>query len=519
MPKKDISEELIEQSGKAMLVQKHQGQAIGNQVSKIQSAINSLSEINMDNLDNLDLLIQQAEFLCEQNGIDTNNYESYIEEIVTLSEEEKSQIQVENLEMLSIVGNSDNISWQDYMTRIEKYAEANKIDFSKDPFDDLMTESERLELGQRIREDYTMKKANCDKYDYLIAGFCGVATGLIDAFFVGIPHEGKLGKWTDDKVDNIVEKFAQGVWKSDKNKGINNSKSAPEGIASAIGYLERRFKVNYDARYASDLKLGDIEFKMSPSNHHIKSLAHSPDLIGLFFSILDQFTGENSFVSDGKIIRVESVKNGFELKGKSFFAKLFSGFCNWIGHIMSDIAGSSGTRGHSENGKGAGVPIPFFEMFQFCNFGSFNVNGEKKSLAELSVKVFESGYDARHGVAMAIPVAINEIMIRFLWAIKSRFYHKRSWLESMPFGSKPELRRMLLIGHGSLCLADGIDAGLRSRGNILNFALHLNIVAWSRFSFAGLQEIRIIYNQNALDISAIDEDLELEWKLLYSHMK
>lgn len=520
MPKKDISDELLEQAGKAMLVQKHQEQAIGNQVSKFQSAINSLSEINMDNSNNLDLLIQQAELLCEQKGIAANNYENPIEKIAALTEEEKSLIYVENLEMISIIGNNDNISWQDYMARIEKYAEVHKIDFTKDPFESLMTEAEKLELSKRIKEDFTMKKANCDKYDYLIAGFCGAAAGLIDAFFVEMPGESKLGKWTDDKVDGIVEKFAQGVWKSDKSKGINNSKSAPNGIASAIGYLERRFKVNYDARYASDLNMVDRAFKMSPKNHHLKSLGHSPDLIGLFFSILDQFTGKSSFISDGKIIRVEQVENKFELRGENFFAKLFCGFCNWLGHIMSDIAGSSGTRGHSSNSRGAGVPIPFFEMLQLCNFGSINVNnGEQKNLAELSVKVFEAGYDARHGAAMAIPVAINEIMIRLLWAIKSRFYHKRSWLESMPFGSKPDLRRMLLAGHGSLCLVDGIDAGLRSGGNVLNFALHLNMAAWSRFAFAGLQEVRTIYKQNALDITAMDKDLELEWKLLYSHMK
>ena len=255
------------------------------------------------------------------------------------------------------------------------------------------------------------------------------------------------------------------VWNADKKSGINSSRKEPEGIASAIGYLERRFRVNYDARYAADLEGGAGVLNMSPKDHHLKSLGHSPDLIGLFFSILDQFTGKASFVSDGKLIRLTPIENSsrFQLEGGNFFAKLFCGFCNWIGHIMSDIAGSSGTRGHDQARRGAGVPIPFFEMFQFCDFGSFNVRGEQKNLAELMSQVFQSGYDARFGVAMAIPVAINEIMIRLLWAIKSRYYHKRSWKESIPFGgSRPELRRMLVVGHGSLCVVDGVDAAIRS---------------------------------------------------------
>ena len=73
MSKKDICDEVLEQAGKAMLVQKHQGEGIENQLSKIQSSLNNLSEINMDNLDNLDLLIMQAELLCEEQCIDTSD--------------------------------------------------------------------------------------------------------------------------------------------------------------------------------------------------------------------------------------------------------------------------------------------------------------------------------------------------------------------------------------------------------------------------------------------------------------
>ena len=257
---------------------------------------------------------------------------------------------------------------------------------------------------------------------------------------------------------------------------------------------------------------------MSASNHHLKSLGHSPDIVGLFFSILDQFTGTSSFISDGKIIRVENKENNFILKGESFISRLFCGFCNWIGHIMSDISGSSGTRGHNDGRRGAGVAIPFFEMFQFCDFGSLNVNGESKTFAELSVRVFEKGYDARHGVAMAIPVFLNEIIIRFLWMVKSRFYHNNTWKESIPFGSKPELRRILLVGHGTLCIIDGIDAGVRSGGNVLNFALHLNSVGWARLAFAGLQEVRMLYKESCLDIEAMDRDLEIEWNRLYTEI-
>ena len=99
-------------------------------------------------------------------------------------------------------------------------------------------------------------------------------------------------------------------------------------------------------------------FTMAAKNHHIKSLAHCPDPIGLFFSIIDQFAGTATFISNGQIISVRTETQ--ELQGGNFIAKLFCGFANWIGHIMSDAAGSSGGRGNS--GRGSGVPIPFFEV-------------------------------------------------------------------------------------------------------------------------------------------------------------
>src|SRR5699024_9710386 len=183
-----------------------------------------------------------------------------------------------------------------------------------------------------------------------------VLTGFIDVFFVGGAKKSKLGSWTEEKVDRTIIKFSKTIWRSDKNNGAKLKKE-PDSIASAIGFLERRFKVNYDARYTEDLKLNGQNLTMRPSNHHVKSLGHSPDIVGLFFSILDQCTGKASFISGGKILRLVPVENKqkFELRGNNLLAKIFAGFANWFGHLMSDIAGSSGTRGHMDGRKGSGI--------------------------------------------------------------------------------------------------------------------------------------------------------------------
>ena len=48
---------------------------------------------------------------------------------------------------------------------------------------------------------------------------------------------------------------------------------------------------------------------------------------------------------------------------------------------------------------------------------------------------------------------------------------------------------MLLVGHGTLCVMDVVDAGVRSGGNYLAFFTRLNMVAWYRLVSLVLKEV------------------------------
>lgn len=329
-----------------------------------------------------------------------------------------------------------------------------------------------------LRDEQNLKpyfyQDKCDKYDYLIAVGCGAVAGMVDIFFVGDMGDSVLGKWTDSQVDKVVMNFAK-VCGWSPRAGKENS------VASAIGFLEKKFPVNYDQRHSGDV---NNLFNMSTTNHHMKSLAHSPDIIGLFFSILNQFTSTSSFLSNGQLITIET--STYELQGHNFTSKLFCGVANWFGHIMSDVAGSSGA-----TGRGSGVVIPFYELFQLCDFGSFQVGEDRNTLATVATKVFQEGYDARFGLTMAIPVVLCDLSIKLAWAIKHYFYHKRALAECIPTKRHDDLRMMLIIGDGTLCLIDGADAAIRSGGNWVNFFLRLNIVAWFRLVSLVFREVCI----------------------------
>ena len=78
-----------------------------------------------------------------------------------------------------------------------------------------------------------------------------------------------------------------------------------------------------------------------------------------------------------------------ELQGHDFISRLFCGTVNWFGHLMSDIAGSSGGRGNANGGRGSGIVIPFYELFGLCDFGSFQVGENRNTLAVLATKAFQ----------------------------------------------------------------------------------------------------------------------------------
>lgn len=317
----------------------------------------------------------------------------------------------------------------------------------------------------------------CDKYDYLIAVACGALGGMIDIFLVGAPSESVLGKWTDAQVDNAVKGFA-------RLSGWSPKAEKADSVASAIGFLEKKFKVNYDQRHSADV---NNLFNMSTKNHHMMSLAHSPDIIGLFFSILNQFTLTASFVANGQLITINTETS--ELQGGNFISKIFCGIANWFGHVMSDVAGSSGSRGN--DGRGTGIVMPFYELFGFCKFGKFNVGKDKQDLATIATRAFQQGYDARFGLATAIPVIITDLSIRLVWAIRRYFQYEKPLKECIPTQEHADLRIMLIFGNGTLCVMDGIDAGVRSCGNFLTFFMRLNLIAWFRFVTLVLKEVCI----------------------------
>lgn len=309
---------------------------------------------------------------------------------------------------------------------------------------------------------------------------------------MGNPGESPVGDITDKWFEDCTKDFARLCGWNDKDGGI---------LSSAIKYLEKKFKIPYDQRGAGDA--ASIIFDLNPKNHHFKSLGHNPTLLGLFFSILDQFSNTSHFVSSGELIALEEADGNFKLRGNDVPSKLFCAFVNWFGHLISDMSGSS-----SSKGRGMGIPSPLWSWTNYIiainRKLNIPVSEFDKSINELALKMYKEGYDARFQVE-AIPVFINEMLVRLIYSIRRlvRYYanvkkeersFKRLWKSCEPL-SNTTVKRMLTVAHGTFCLIDASDAVIRGfaisagRFNVTEFCLRLNIVGVGRFAISLYGEI------------------------------
>ena len=235
-------------------------------------------------------------------------------------------------------------------------------------------------------------------------------------------------------------------------------------------------------------------------------------MFGLFFSILNQFNNSSSFISNGELITLEKADDNFKLKGNDVPSKVFCGFINWFGHIVSDMSGSSGS-----STRGMGIPSPLWtwtnDVITIKKSLKIPVTVFDKNINELALKIYKEGYDARFQTAQAIPVIINELIVRFFYSTRrmiryfkdndlKKFNFSELWKNCEPF-SNATVKRMLTIAHGTFCLIDTSDAtvnGFIYGGgyfNVSEFIMRLNIPGIGRFSISLYGELDRAIKRNA----------------------
>ena len=177
-----------------------------------------------------------------------------------------------------------------------------------------------------------------DKWDTAISVSSAVITVACDFFFVEDIDLKKAHEWGVKKTDEFVMSVS-------KKCGYQG-----DDISGAIKYLEDRYHMAGD----------DLTHEFGGgSAHHLRDFSHHPTPVGLVFSILTQITGKCYGTDTRGAFVCYDVPNWQE---KDFVSGIYMGVISWGMHLISDMAGSSGTR--KGLGEGTGLPGLIMSLFK-----------------------------------------------------------------------------------------------------------------------------------------------------------
>jgi hypothetical protein len=368
---------------------------------------------------------------------------------------------------------------------------------------------------------------HADGLDYAIAVVSGILSAAVDSVFVGKFSLENAQTWGKDKIESFVKMIA-------KKQGFTGDGN---DLYSAVRHLENNFNIPADKVYKS---FGGA------LQHHLRDFSHHPTLVGLFFSLLTQFT-KNVYGTDvaGNFIVVPLNEPGLKLLGNTFPEKIELGVIQWFFHLISDVAGSSGS---ILSGKyGTGLPGPFVsllkEMSSIPCFNKMNENEYREFSVWIS-KLFNgtllgardsSGkiqsplqFDLRTEIGLipqlakqTIPVAINECIVRAFyfirrlkWEIQERQVKSLGELKKIDIAKvipakNRTIIRMLSISFGTFTALDMADAAVRavieSKGAVPAmlpcFILRVNFVGVGRTSIALREDVLAGLKKSRLEVA------------------
>ena len=366
---------------------------------------------------------------------------------------------------------------------------------------------------QRVNSELEKYTNNADKIDYALAVGSGILCGIIDSIFVGEFSLDEANQWGNEQTSAFVLRVA-------KTQGYNG-----DSPAGAIKYLEDMFPIAADK--ATNQFGGGLQ-------HHLRDFSHHPTPVGLVCSVLTQFTGKVYGTDVHGAFQVVSLnEDGLSLIGKNFPEKIMFGTINWAFHMVSDMAGSSGSV--MKGSLGTGLPGPLVSMLKELSstplFQKMGENGHKEFSVYIS-KLFNGTllgdrngdgklisarkFDlrtelgvARHVGRQAVPVIINECVIRAFYFIRRlamelcRVNPKQfkdiavlHWNTILPFRNRT-VERMVTISSMTFTVADTTDAAIHaaieSGGNWVlfsgRFVTRFNYIGAGRAAIAIVKEV------------------------------
>lgn len=389
---------------------------------------------------------------------------------------------------------------------------AGVLDVSPEASDELSI----LDSFEALEFEFDVSVDKASRLDYGIAAGSGLLTGLLSVFLeksLSVEEAAKIGgKEADRIVVNAARVFGCNI-PSDKAIFDKDGRCDTEVLSKAIKFLEDKFPIPQDM--------------LTPGfggglQHHLRDFSHHPTILGLFFSILGQFTGTGYGTdTDGSFVKLPFPKDA--LIGKNVPEKIAIGAFNWLFHLVSDIDGSN-----QNAGKGTGIPGPVLSVLKELSSTPLlknvriNYKESEISFSKWISKLFNGThfkdnegnpvrFDFRTEMGLAtqlleqsLSVLANEVIVRVFYTVSRlaseiQSNNVTSLLELdrlnpksfLPINNRA-LTRMCTVSSGTFLAVNSagsaIKAGMASKGNKAAFAkaffLNINYPGIGRFAVA-----------------------------------
>ena len=372
--------------------------------------------------------------------------------------------------------------------------EIDQYDFC--PADEVILDKLKAEGKAQLSIEEPVRSLGTDglgKWDCAISIASGVMTAALDVLWTKDISLENAHDWGSKQTEAFVIKTAR----SRGYKGNN--------LEEAVRSLEKKFSIEAD-KLTNEFGGGKY--------HHLRDFSHHPTPVGLLFSILTQFTGMD-FGTDVNGAFVRYPIPGWEKP--DLLSGLYNGTIVWFFHMVSDVAGSSGSI--AMNKEGTGLPGPLLSLLKEFSAapGIRALAGKNKegrnNISLLCSKLFsgtlftekgkESGmerapiqFDLRTELGIAneaikskqyFPILLNEAIVCSFYSL-SRLTKELSehplqtpqQLQDLDFqrilpGRSPALRHMRMVASATFMAVDVGSAGLQAyfthKGDPSGFAL------------------------------------------------
>lgn len=502
---KRVDDKILNEAAQSYQVVKHRTEGAQRAIDQAKEGADRLGR-EIDQLsDELDDLLSQADALLDGDfdfsDEDVANADDMLKQIED-SYTPPPRYKYEKIETLNAYG-----SWENLMSEVSDYAEKNGIDLSADPFDGLLTQTERDRIGEKILADY---KIDMDPEERKSA----IETYLSYAMLFAAINTGRASEHADE-INNLCEMASDLMSQYDNIDPTYNHKDflkKPDTLNEWFIYFNKYYpELARGSFVPSDESDGTFE-STDAMEDALHVMGKRPTWAGMVFSMIYQFARAEDSTSIDKNLFVANVSGVPELIGRNKACMLIAGFVNWL-----DVLCRSEHKYTKAANDTSDIRNLVMAVLDKCGFGESDQEGVVKTVQDFALDIYNNLCDEDKQIsAKNIEIFVCDYIMQFLVSLQKR-------AEGLPFAQavlaaeNDFVRRCQVAGYGMLSILKkgSIVVGKADVVSpLFRLVNSVDVDGWAELTYQSLVRARTVYLGYYIDLEKMDDDLEEGWQEL-----